>query len=118
MEKKKNRRRKLFIPLFLSTILMITTTYAWFSANRMVSIESLNVHVQADGGIEVSTNAIDWKQVVTVQDIMDARTKYGGSDYHGKPKPDIEIGVGTGNLNISKDILEEWINKDKLNKDC
>ena len=79
MEKKRNRRRKLFIPLFFSTVLMITTTYAWFSANRMVSIESLNVHVQADGGIEVSTNAIDWKQVVTVQDIMDARSKYATS---------------------------------------
>ena len=58
---------------------MITTTYAWFSANRMVSIESLNVHVQADGGLEVSTNAIDWKQVVTVSDIMSAREKYSGS---------------------------------------
>ncbi len=33
----------------------------------------------------------------------------GGSDYHGNPKPDIEIGVGRGNLNISKEIIEEWI---------
>ena len=33
----------------------------------------------------------------------------GGSDYHGKPKPDIEIGIGKGNLNISKDLIEEWI---------
>lgn len=33
----------------------------------------------------------------------------GGSDYHGKPKPNIEIGIGKGNLNISKDLIEEWI---------
>lgn len=33
----------------------------------------------------------------------------GGSDYHGTPKPDIEIGVGKGNLNISKEIIEEWV---------
>lgn len=32
----------------------------------------------------------------------------GGSDYHGSPKPDIEIGIGRGNLNISKEIIEEW----------
>lgn len=32
----------------------------------------------------------------------------GGSDYHGNIKPDIEIGVGRGNLNISKEIVEEW----------
>lgn len=33
----------------------------------------------------------------------------GGSDYHGSPKPDIKIGVGKGNLNISKEIIEEWL---------
>lgn len=33
----------------------------------------------------------------------------GGSDYHGKQKPDIQIAVGKGSLNISKDILKTWI---------
>lgn len=33
----------------------------------------------------------------------------GGSDYHGKLKPDIDIGVGKGSLNISKEFIEEWI---------
>ena len=32
----------------------------------------------------------------------------GGSDYHGSSKPDIEIGVGRGDLNISKEILN-WV---------
>ena len=32
----------------------------------------------------------------------------GGSDYHGTPKPDIEIGVGRGDLSISKEILN-WL---------
>ena len=32
----------------------------------------------------------------------------GGSDYHGDSKTDIEIGIGRGDLNISKEILE-WI---------
>ena len=34
----------------------------------------------------------------------------GGSDYHGSPKTDIEIGVGRGNLNIPKEYIEEWAN--------
>ncbi len=34
----------------------------------------------------------------------------GGSDYHGRKKPDINIGVGRGNLNISKEYVEKWIN--------
>ena len=33
----------------------------------------------------------------------------GGSDYHGKIKPDIEIGIGRGNLNVTKEIIEEWL---------
>lgn len=78
-KQEKNRRKKILISLFFSSFLLMTTTFAWFSANRMVSIDSLNVHVQTDGGLEVSTNAIDWKQVVTVQDIMSAREKYAGS---------------------------------------
>ena len=32
----------------------------------------------------------------------------GGSDYHGKPKPDIEIGEGKGSLQIPKEIVEKW----------
>lgn len=34
----------------------------------------------------------------------------GGSDYHGHKKPDINIGVGRGNLNISKEYIEKWVN--------
>ena len=32
--------------------------------------------------------------------------KSGGSDFHGDNKPDIELGTGKGNLNISDDLLE------------
>lgn len=33
----------------------------------------------------------------------------GGSDYHGKRKPDVQIGIGKGNLRIPKEIVEDWI---------
>lgn len=35
----------------------------------------------------------------------------GGSDCHGEKKSNRKIGVGYGNLNISKKILEQWVNK-------
>lgn len=79
MENKKKRRRLFFFPLCFSFILLITTTYAWFSANRVVSINSLDVHIQADGGIEVSTDAVNWKQVITVDDIKNANKSYHSS---------------------------------------
>ena len=79
MENKKKRRRLFFFPLCFSFILLITTTYAWFSANRVVSINALDAHIQADGGIEVSTDAVNWKQVITVDDIKNANKNYPNS---------------------------------------
>ena len=73
---KKRKRMVALLLLFLTFILFITTTYAWFSTNRVVGIDTLNVHVQADGGLEVSTDAVNFKQVITVQDIIDARDNY------------------------------------------
>ena len=35
----------------------------------------------------------------------------GGSDCHGEKKADRKIGVGYGKLNISKEILKAWTNK-------
>ena len=32
----------------------------------------------------------------------------GGSDYHGKSKKDIELGIGKGNLEIPDEIIYNW----------
>ena len=34
----------------------------------------------------------------------------GGSDFHGKIKPDVDIGVGYGNMQIPDNIIEAWKN--------
>ena len=78
-KKREKRKRMLLLPLLLSFLLFVATSYAWFTSNRVVSVDALDVHVQADGGLEVSTDAVNWKQVVTVQDIMNARDNYGRS---------------------------------------
>lgn len=38
----------------------------------------------------------------------------GGSDYHGKNKKNIEMAVGKGNLKIEKEMIENWIDVNKL----
>ena len=78
-KKREKRKKMLLLPLLLSFLLFVATSYAWFTSNRVVSVDALDVHVQADGGLEVSTDAVNWKQVVTVQDIMNARDNYGRS---------------------------------------
>ena len=35
----------------------------------------------------------------------------GGSDYHGKNKVGIEMGVGKGNLKIESYLIQDWVNK-------
>ena len=32
----------------------------------------------------------------------------GGSDYHGKNRAGIELGKGTGNLNVNEDEVHKW----------
>ena len=68
-QKKKRRLRSLILLLFLTIIMFGTSTYAWFTANRYVTIESLDVHVEASNGLQISTNAVNWKSVITTADI-------------------------------------------------
>ena len=63
-EKKKNKERKfgaLLLLLFLSVVLLATSTYAWFTANETVTISSLDIYVEASSGIQISTDAVNWK---------------------------------------------------------
>lgn len=38
----------------------------------------------------------------------------GGSDFHGKIKPDVDIGIGYGNLEIPSSMINNWIHKVKI----
>lgn len=71
-KKKKNKKkglRSLILLLFLTIIMFGTSTYAWFTANKVVTINSLDVHVEASNGIQISTDAANWKSVITNADI-------------------------------------------------
>ncbi len=35
----------------------------------------------------------------------------GGSDYHGKNKPNVDIGIGFGNLKVEDSIIDAWVEK-------
>ncbi len=69
-----NKQRKLkltyLIILLLFTIVMLSsTTYAWFTSNRVVTISTINVHVAASGGLEISADGTTWKAIITPEDI-------------------------------------------------
>ena len=69
-KKQKKKKRKSLILLLLLTIIMFgTSTYAWFTANEVVTINDINVNVAASDGIQISTDGLNWKSVITNADI-------------------------------------------------
>lgn len=73
-KKKKKKISSLIALLVLTIVALGTTTYAWFTSNRTVTISTLDVHVEAQNGLQISTDAATWKTVITNNDIT---TGYG-----------------------------------------
>ena len=73
-EEKVNHRRiaYLLLLLLLTGVMLSTSTYAWFTANRVVSVETINVKVQSEGSLEISVDAVNFKPGVTEEEIIGA----------------------------------------------
>ena len=73
MEKRRrNRKRRVFIlliALFFTTVMFATTTYAWFTANKTVTVSTLEVNVEAQNGIQISADGTNWKSIVQTADL-------------------------------------------------
>lgn len=72
MRKKDKRRadvKSSILVLLLIAILLMASTYAWFTANTRVTVSTLDVKVEAKNGLQISTNAVDWKSVISNEDI-------------------------------------------------
>ena len=73
--KNRKRRRQLFLALIMILLLLSTlgaATYAWFTANRTVTVEQIDVNVSTSQGLQISTDASNWKSIVTNDDIKNA----------------------------------------------
>ena len=79
-EKPKKRSKKrmllLLILLMLTAVMLVSSTYAWFTSNRTVTINDINVNVAASGGIQISVDGSAWKTIITNTDITNAHTTY------------------------------------------
>ena len=79
-EKKEKRSKKklllLLLLLILTGVLLSTSTYAWFTSNRTVTVEDINVNVAASSGIQISADGIEWKSIITNADLRNAHTTY------------------------------------------
>ena len=67
-QKKSNVKSSILV-LLLIAILLIASTYAWFTANTKVTISTLDVNVKAQNGLQISADGADWKTILQNTDI-------------------------------------------------
>lgn len=70
--KRKGNLKYSILLLLLIAILLITSTYAWFTANQTVKVSSLDVNVEAKNGLQISADAVKWKTILQKDDILGA----------------------------------------------
>ena len=75
-----NKFDKKIFGLIMLIIILVTSTYAWFTTNKNVAINGMNVQVESTGNIEISVDAINWKTTISKNDLLDnVRATYGAA---------------------------------------
>ncbi len=80
--KKEERKRRLLFLIFLFVLTIAiggTATYAWFTSNRTIAVDPLDVNVTAVNGLQISADAVKWGAKITREEIEGAKT----GDYAG-----------------------------------
>lgn len=100
--KNKNKGKKkitaLLLLLLLTVIMLSASTYAWFTANKTVTVSSLDVHVETKEGLQISADGFQWKTVLSNADIAAAATSYPTKIINQLPT-DMEPVSSAGNVN-------------------
>ena len=90
--KQKNSKRRLNSLILLvafTAIMLIVSTYAWFSTQKNVSISNLQGTVKVAEGLEISLDANSWSQEIDFSQYSDDMTalkkKYGQTEHNVIP---------------------------------
>lgn len=60
--------------------MLVTSTYAWFTSNKNVSVSAIKVNIEAKGGIQISADGTNWKSIVKASDLLAVKNStYTGS---------------------------------------
>lgn len=81
-ERRKRKKYRLLILLLLllgTGVMLATSTYAWFTANKTVKVSTLTVNIEAKNGIQISADGTKWKSVLQKTDITSANATYSAS---------------------------------------
>lgn len=83
--------------------------YKW-ADDRKKMIKELLEKYPVDG-IECMHSEFNQEEIEYLEQLCKQKGYFmsGGSDYHGINKPNIEMAVGKGNLNIEQEMIENWM---------
>lgn len=76
------RRKKMFFMIFMILfvgIVLTASTYAWFTTNSNVEVNSLDVNVAASDGLQISVNAEEWNPAVKIADLIGEKSNWTGN---------------------------------------
>ena len=65
-DKKKSEMNAMFFIILLALVMFIISTYAWFSTQKNVSITNLTGTVEVAEGLEISLDAENWSNGITL----------------------------------------------------
>lgn len=66
--KESNVRQQLYV-LFIA-LWFLVSTYAWLTSNTFVKVELVDINVETSAGLQISVDAVNWKEVLTREDIL------------------------------------------------
>lgn len=73
MDNKRNKKKRillLLLMLFATTSLLTASTFAWFTANKTVTVSEIQVNVEAQGGIQISADGTKWRSVIGAAELI------------------------------------------------
>lgn len=116
----KKKLDSLLLVLLLTAVLLIMSTYAWFTANRTVTVGSIDIHVETASGLMISADGKEWGTSVTVDQIKNA---YNNGYTMAANQLPVDLAPTSTALNFSTtkpQFLEMFygeVNQDKESKD-
>lgn len=66
--KSKRKLNSLFMVMLLTAMILMSSTYAWFSANKTVTLEGINAKVVAAEGLQISLDGETWGSKFTINE--------------------------------------------------
>lgn len=115
MKQKKNRKKNKQRKMLLSILMLLVTasvftasSVAWFTVNKTVTVDTINVNVATSNGLQISTDAINWKTVITNEDILGAYSTYGAS-INQLPSGDLEPVSSVGGIDTSTGYMKMFL---------